>query len=53
LGDLRNPDLDGRRLNLEQVIAAVVGTGIGTILSCIPGRLAFFEGEDQSLLLAK
>jgi hypothetical protein len=32
---------------------SVVGCGTGSILSCIPGKLAYFEGEDESLLLAR
>jgi len=39
-------EIDGRELPLEEALALVVGRGIGTFLSCIPGRLAYFEGED-------
>ena len=46
-------ELDGREMDLEGALRAVVGRGIGTILSCIPGRLAYYEGEDESLLLAR
>jgi hypothetical protein len=48
-----DPKLDGRELQLESAIEGVVGRGMGSILSCIPGRLAYFEGEDESLLLAR
>jgi hypothetical protein len=48
-----DPHLDGRKLDLDGVLADVVGRGMGTILSCVPGRLAFFEGESESLLLAR
>jgi hypothetical protein len=26
----------------------VVGRGMGTLISCVPGQLAFFEGEGPS-----
>lgn len=39
-------DLDGAELSLEEALSAVVGRGVGTILSCIPGRLAYYEGEE-------
>jgi hypothetical protein len=38
-------DLDGQTLALEEALDAVVGRGMGTLLSCIPGRLGYFEGE--------
>jgi hypothetical protein len=46
-------DVDGREMDLASVLEDVIGSGVGTILSCIPGRLAYFEGEDESLLLAR
>jgi len=48
-----DPNLDARELDLDCALAEVVGRGMGTILSCIPGRLAFFEGETESLLLVR
>jgi len=41
--------LDGRRLPLEDALAAIVGRGMGTLVSCVPGRLAFYEGEDPGV----
>ena len=38
--------LDGRRLPLAEALEMVVGRGMGAFLSCIPGRLAFYEGEE-------
>jgi hypothetical protein len=38
--------LDGRRLPLGEALAAVVGSGRGAFLSCVAGRLAYFEGEE-------
>ena len=46
-------NLDGQELQLESALESVVGSGMGTILSCIPGKLAYFEGEDESLLLTR
>jgi hypothetical protein len=43
-----DPDLDGRILPLAAALDAVVGMGMGTLLSCIPGRLGYFEGETPS-----
>ena len=46
-------NLDGKKLELDAALEAVVGRGMGTILSFIPGKLAYYEGEDEALLLAK
>jgi hypothetical protein len=48
-----DPEIDGRELDLRAALEHVNGREIGTILSCIPGRLAYFEGEDDTLLLAR
>jgi hypothetical protein len=45
--------IDGQELELEAALAAVVGKGMGSFLSCVPGKLAYFEDEDESLLLVK
>jgi hypothetical protein len=41
-----NAEIDGRELELRQALDMVVGGGMGTFLSCVPGRLAYFEGEE-------
>ena len=43
-----NPDYDARTMPLGEALSAVTdGYGVdGTILLCIPGRLAFYRGED-------
>lgn len=46
-------ELDGQELKLESALESAVGNGMGTIISCVPGKLAYFEGEDESLLLAR
>jgi hypothetical protein len=46
-------EIDGRFMTLDEAIRQVHGIGIGTVVSCIHGRLAFFEGElfpDQHIL---
>lgn len=39
-------ELDDRLLSLSEAVERVVGNGFGTIISCLPGELAYFEGED-------
>jgi hypothetical protein len=41
-------DLDGREFPLTEALERVVGRGMGTFLSCVPGRLAYFEGEETN-----
>ncbi|MGO9212217.1 MAG: hypothetical protein ACLPXM_20855 [Terriglobales bacterium] len=40
-----NSDLDGKEMGLLPALEEVVGNGMGTVISCVPGRLAYFEGE--------
>jgi hypothetical protein len=37
---------DGRELPLRDALDLVVGFTIGTVLCCVPGRLAYYESED-------
>ena len=46
-------EVDGRELDLRAALEHINGREIGTILSCVPGKLAYFEGEDERLLLAR
>ena len=39
-------DVDGRDMPLLEALDAVVASGMGTLLSCIAGKLAYYEGED-------
>jgi hypothetical protein len=48
-----NPKIDGQEMDLESALENAVDNDCGTILSCIPGKLAYFKGEYDSLLLAK
>ena len=47
-----DPEIDGQQLDLREALEHVNDRQIGTILSCIPGKLAYFESEDETLLLA-
>lgn len=38
--------LDGRTLGLADAVSRTFGMSMGTFISCIPGQLAYFEGED-------
>lgn len=42
---------DGRDMQLSEALKQIVGKGMGTLLCCIPGRLAFFENEDGRYIL--
>ncbi len=48
-----SPDIDGRELPLAEAVGESELGGWGTILSCLPGRLAYFYGEkgERRLLL--
>ncbi len=37
---------DGRTMPLVEAIDALFASGIGSVLSCIPGQLGYFESED-------
>ena len=38
--------MDGLEMPLSDALSAVVGSGFGTYLSCVAGKLAYFEYED-------
>jgi hypothetical protein len=38
--------LDQKEMQLFEALNSVVGQGMGTFISCIPGRLVYFESED-------
>ena len=46
-------ELDGKEISLSDALKEVVGRGMGTFLSCLPGRLAYFEDEDQRWILER
>jgi hypothetical protein len=48
-----DPELDRKEIELMEGLHRIVGRGIGTVLSCIPGRLAFVETEDEHFILER
>jgi len=48
-----DPALDQQELPLVEALKGIVGRGMGTVLSCIPGRLAFVETEDERFILER
>jgi hypothetical protein len=42
---------DGEDTELLTALKQIVGYGIGTVLSCVPGKLAYFEGEIRERFL--
>jgi hypothetical protein len=41
-------ELDGRDLPLAEALRQIVGRRQGALVSCVPGRLGFFEGESPN-----
>jgi hypothetical protein len=41
-----NEYLDGKTVTLRDAITRIIGAGHGTLLSCVPGHLGYFEGEE-------
>jgi hypothetical protein len=39
-------ELDGRTVTLREALTRIRGRGHGTLLSCVPGSLGYFEGEE-------
>ncbi len=39
-------DLDGREMPLAEALESIVGQGVGALVSCLPGRLGYFESEE-------
>jgi len=38
--------LDGREMPLGEALREVVGRQMGTLISCVPGRLGYYESEE-------
>jgi hypothetical protein len=50
-----NREIDGQEMELIDALEETVGRGMGTFISCIPRRLAYFEpeyGPDRCILQA-
>jgi hypothetical protein len=39
-------ELDGREMDLSEALKDIIGRGQGAFVSCVPGRLAYFESEE-------
>lgn len=48
-----DPTLDQKELPLVEALNRVVGRGMGAVLSCLPGRLAFVETEEERFILER
>ena len=48
-----NAKLDGREMELEAALKETVGYQMGTLISCVRGRLAYFEDEDGGWILER
>lgn len=46
-------DLDGKEMPIVAALQKVVGHQMGTFLSCIPGKLAYFEDEEDRWILER
>jgi len=46
-------ELDGKEIDLTHALETVIGRGIATLLSCIPGKFAYFEDEDCRSILER
>src|ERR1700686_3131208 len=42
-----NSELDGQEIDLQTALEKTVGYQMGTFISCIPGKLAYFEDEED------
>ena len=45
--------VDGRELDLKSALSEIVGSQIRTILSCVPGKLAYLDSEDGRFILER
>jgi hypothetical protein len=48
-----NSTLDGQELDLEIALKETVGYQMGTLISCVPGKLGYFEDEDGRCILER
>lgn len=44
-------EIDGKIYSLEKSISYTMDSFEGIIISCVPGKLAYFEDEDEKLIL--
>jgi hypothetical protein len=48
-----NAELDGKEIDLQTALKETVGRRMGTFISCIPGKLAYFGDEDGRFILER
>jgi hypothetical protein len=48
-----NLRLDGQEMDLETALKETIGYQMGTLISCIPAKLAYFEDEDGRCILER
>jgi hypothetical protein len=48
-----NSELDSRELGLREALDETIGSGMGTIISCVAGKLGYFEDEDVRYILQR
>jgi hypothetical protein len=48
-----NAELDRKEIDLQTALKETVGRQMGTFISCIPGKLAYFENEDGRYILER
>jgi hypothetical protein len=48
-----DPVLDQKELPLVEALSQIVARGMGTVLCCIPGSLAFVKTEDERFILER
>jgi hypothetical protein len=48
-----NSKLDGQEVDLESALKETVGCQMSTLISCLPGRLGYFEDEDGRCILER
>lgn len=41
-------EIDGKHLSLRTALERAVGRGLPSLISCIPGELAYFEAEQEN-----
>ncbi len=44
-------ELDNRFLVLSDALTKIISCDMGTVVSCVPGKLAYYEGEDDRFFL--
>ena len=50
---ISDSEFDGADIDLLEALMALHATGMGSIVSCVPGRLAYYEGEDDRYILER